>query len=120
PPDLSKTFHIHWSTSSRTLQYPFITCGPLIIILLTYSGGSSFVPYSNSTTLYVVEGIPIPIPILPGFLLENIGLQCVIGELSERPYPSTIVAPVFFSNLFNNSTGIGALPELQRRILSRL
>src|SRR5699024_9938935 len=99
------------------LQYPFITCGPLMINSPVSPVGSSFVPSSRSTTLYSVDGIPIPT--LPGFRVENGGLQCVMGELSESPYPSTIVAPVFFSKFLNNSTGIGALPELQGRILSR-
>ncbi len=41
------------------------------------------------------------------------GLQLSTGEVSERPYPSTTLQPVSFSNWVFTSSGSGAPPDKQ-------
>ena len=52
-------------------------------------------------------------PMLPSLRSPSIGLPCVTGEVSVRPKPSMIRAPVSCSKRCSTSTGSGAEPEKQ-------
>ena len=53
---------------------------------------------------------------LPGTRFSHKKLLCVTGDDSVKPYPSTSLPPVTFSNFSCTSTGSGADPLIQARI----
>ncbi len=80
-------------------------------------GAKSSVPISLSTMLASVSGKGNPMD--PVFRLPRMGFKWVTGEVSVKPNPSMISAPVNSLNCFVNSTGMGADPVTQKRMERR-
>src|SRR6185503_20366097 len=75
------------------------------------------VPVSTSTIFMSVSGNGSPT--VPGLRFEKYGVECVVGDVSERPYPSLRDRPKRRSNSSITSTGHGAPPLLNVRTRSR-
>ena len=58
-------------------------------------------------------------PADPGLFSPSIGLQVMIGDASDSPYPSTSFDPVAASNAVRTSAGSGAPPEMHAWIDDR-
>src|SRR2546428_628015 len=104
------------AVSSGLFQYPFMTCGPRTASSPTWPCGKSFPGSSASTIFASVSGNGIP---MHSFTVPLSGLQCVTGDASVSPYPSTRRPPVAASNCFRTSFGSGAAPEMHARIERR-
>ena len=69
--------------ASGLFQYPFMTCGPLMMSSPSFPVGISVVPSSRSTILTSVSGTGMPT--LPGLRLPFRGLTLLTGEVSVSP-----------------------------------
>ena len=107
------------AVSSGWFKYSIITWGPQQQISPEYSSPyfepgnpSAIIPLLKSSPSKIAQSVPVNgIPIVPIGLSPNKLPALTTGLASERPYPSTILPPVFFSNASATGPCKGPAPE---------